>query len=127
MSWSIRTTPREKPREPRTARRSVDQNQKPRPKPLSCEGIDRRDNPSESFLFSNRRYMNMPSNPFAEGFVHFQTKWRTTRLYISSRDQFCVPERRHITQLADADLYARGYIEACSSPLGLEVDEPLCK
>jgi len=29
--------------------------------------------------------------------------------------------------LEDAQQFARGYIEACSSALGLEVDEPICK
>jgi hypothetical protein len=29
--------------------------------------------------------------------------------------------------LEDARQFAQGYIEACSSPVGLEVDEPLCK
>jgi hypothetical protein len=29
--------------------------------------------------------------------------------------------------LKDAEQYVRGYIEACSSPLALELDEAICK
>ena len=44
-----------------------------------------------------------------------------------SRFAVFVRELSNTPSLGDAELFARGYIEACSSPLGLEVDEPLCK